>query len=115
MKGTVRIDTTQPFYARVVGNFLSCYNWDEGDTLEITECLEYLDIEHGEFLWKAYNINKKDTGAVSSHQMEIIEGLEPLRDAMCLPLVIQSVIGRMCERTGVSKDLLGGNTSDATL
>lgn len=62
-----------PFYATVNGDYLDCYDWEDGDRLVITDLKEELDASNNEYLWLAINLTKLERGAVSTYQINIKE------------------------------------------
>jgi len=59
-----------PFPAIVSGNYLDCYNWEDGDKLQIIELVDDLNAEHNEYLWKAINFDREnEIGGVATYQI----------------------------------------------
>lgn len=55
--------------ATVKGNELDCYNWKDGDKLEVIRVLENLDSDNGIYLWYVYNHTKNEFGGVITDQI----------------------------------------------
>ena len=59
-----------PFEATVNGDSLDCYDWENGDRLQIIKLVDDLDAEHNEYLWKAINLDRNnEAGGVSTYQI----------------------------------------------
>ena len=56
-------------WAKVKGNELDCYEWDEGDRLIIKKVLDVLSEEYNIYLYNVINVDKKEYGAVTSDQI----------------------------------------------
>ena len=73
--------------AFVRGNSLDCYNWEAEEGLVILAKIQELDEEHHISLFQAYNLDRKEYGAVDSAQIILMD--KTLQDAK--PLTTDAV------------------------
>lgn len=60
-----------PFFATVRGDELDCWNWVDGEKLEVVGIHEAIDAEHNEYLLNVRNINRGwITARVVTHQIK---------------------------------------------
>ncbi|MBK5242126.1 hypothetical protein [Clostridium sp.] len=79
LEGTVNINDVNdlrnkelPFAAIINGDSLDCYDWEDGDRLQIIKLVDDLDEKHNEYLWKAINLDRNnETGGVATYQITI--------------------------------------------
>jgi hypothetical protein len=58
--------------AKVKGNELDCYNWEEDDLLLILELKHILDVKHHFYAYQSFNFNKNEFGVIDTCQFIVI-------------------------------------------